>query len=991
MATHTNALSQTRTEERNALGELVKTTDHEGGVVRFTHDVQGNVTAVAREKPTADTTAAPASVTTTMAYDLLGRMTGMADPDKGASSHRRNALGELTCRQSAAGHFTVMAYDGLGRMASRKDYRAHAGAGCSMLTGAQAGSLEADAAWTHDTAANGLGLLAEVTDSKSGYRKVHAYDAFGRPDTAATTPGTGNGTHYEKTTYDQHGRVFQAFDASRTSSAFTDHGVRRAYNANGHLQALRDAVGVEDAQGSFTPRTTYRTVTAVDARGNVTAERLGNGVARSRAFDGRTGRLRTLRAGLATAADRQDRTYDWDVLGNLTRRQWTLDGTARSEAFTYDGLNRLETHQVAGGALNSVAYDGYGNIRSRTGAGTYAYGADASPAAAGPHAATSVTRPGTDGATVTYAYDANGNNTSSSDGRTIAYTAFDKPRSIAKGSHTTTFAYGPDRSRFKRTDAVTVGEGADAVTRTTTTLYLGGVERITRPDGTVQVRRRIGGVAIETANSNGGCAAGGGALHYVLRDHLGSVDALLDGAGGAVQGMAFGPWGARRQPGTGNGLTEAQLTGFDACRTTRGFTGHEMVDALGVVHMNGRIYDPALARFLQADPVVQFPADLQSWNRYSYVLNNPLAYTDPSGHFLKGLLRPLAGIAVSVWLPGAGFWTGTTLFAANGVGAVAVSGFVAGAVTSGNLKGAVLGAFNAAAFHGVGTLFEGRFLPASGEGVLGTGMNSLGVALKSGAHGLAGGVMGALQGGRFGHGFLSGFATQLAAGRIDGLERGAQRVAAAAALGGTVSAVTGGKFANGAVTGAFSRAFNDEMHRARERARERAYRERLGAFIDKYEDILTAGGIDLSVNIAEAKRIGLLEFAERLMPGRAWDYKKNEALEASGIDPARLAEFGNVHYGIVAAARGLSIGATLQAAGAVQVFRQRGGSVMQLLAPYALASPHPSAPLMSPGLRGHPLLSPEGAQRWIESGGTFGDNPGDSAAVLRGWRIHEGR
>ena len=373
-------------------------------------------------------------------------------------------------------------------------------------------------------------------------------------------------------------------------------------------------------------------------------------------------------------------------------------------------------------------------------------------------------------------------------------------------------------------------------------------------------------------------------------------------------------------------------------------------------------------------------------------MNNPLAYTDPSGPLHQGPLAAFAGQAslVSVWLPGAGFWTGTTLFAANGVGAVAVSGFVAGAVTSGNLKGAVLGAFNAAAFHGVGTLFEGRFLPASGEGVLGTGMNSLGVALKSGAHGLAGGVMGALQGGRFGHGFLSGFATQLAAGRIDGLERGAQRVAAAAALGGTVSAVTGGKFANGAVTGAFSRAFNDEMHRARERARERAYRERLGAFIDKYEDILTAGGIDLSVNIAEAKRISLLEFAEKLMSADGWDYKHNEALVESEIDPKRLADFGNEHYGLVAAARGLSGPTTAQAAGAVQVFLQSGGSLMQLLAPYGLALPHPSAPFMSPDLSDHPMLSPEATQRWVEAGGTFGDNPGDSAAVLRGWRVHEG-
>lgn len=59
--------------------------------------------------------------------------------------------------------------------------------------------------------------------------------------------------------------------------------------------------------------------------------------------------------------------------------------------------------------------------------------------------------------------------------------------------------------------------------------------------------------------------------------------------------------------------------------------------------MNGRIYDPLLGRFLSADTVVQFPGNLQSFNRYSYVHNNPLTYTDPSGHFLPFLVLPLLG------------------------------------------------------------------------------------------------------------------------------------------------------------------------------------------------------------------------------------------------------------------------------------------------------------------------------------------------------------
>ena len=48
--------------------------------------------------------------------------------------------------------------------------------------------------------------------------------------------------------------------------------------------------------------------------------------------------------------------------------------------------------------------------------------------------------------------------------------------------------------------------------------------------------------------------------------------------------------------------------------------------------MNGQIYDPTLGRFLQADPFIQFQDNTQSYNRYSYVLSNPMSYTDPSGY-----------------------------------------------------------------------------------------------------------------------------------------------------------------------------------------------------------------------------------------------------------------------------------------------------------------------------------------------------------------------
>lgn len=65
----------------------------------------------------------------------------------------------------------------------------------------------------------------------------------------------------------------------------------------------------------------------------------------------------------------------------------------------------------------------------------------------------------------------------------------------------------------------------------------------------------------------------------------------------------------------------------------RGYTGHEMMGEFGLINMNGRVYDPTLGRFLSPDNYVQAPDNSQSFNRYSYCLNNPLKYTDPSGEF----------------------------------------------------------------------------------------------------------------------------------------------------------------------------------------------------------------------------------------------------------------------------------------------------------------------------------------------------------------------
>jgi hypothetical protein len=229
--------------------------------------------------------------------------------------------------------------------------------------------------------------------------------------------------------------------------------------------------------------------------------------------------------------------------------------------------------------------------------------------------------------------------------------------------------------------------------------------------------------------------------------------------------------------------------------------------------MNGRIYDPTLGRFLQAEPHIQGPKNSQSYNRCSYVLNNPLSYTDPSGFFWNKI-KKLAGLIVGAVLVaatgGAASIFVTSFWGAVGLGGI--TGAVGAAVNGGNiLKGALTGAFSAAAFYGAGSAFSGGDFGSSGY------------LAKVAAHGTVGGVMSVLQGGKFGHGFAAAGLTQAFSRAIDSIGGAAssawsnaankiRRVVAAAVVGRTASAISGGKFSNGAVTGAFSRAFNDEMH-----------------------------------------------------------------------------------------------------------------------------------------------------------------------------------
>ncbi len=150
---------------------------------------------------------------------------------------------------------------------------------------------------------------------------------------------------------------------------------------------------------------------------------------------------------------------------------------------------------------------------------------------------------------------------------------------------------------------------------------------------------RIAGAVLHTgttaaADGTAGPASVRESIRYLHRDHLGSVRAVTDADGTVVARAAYDPFGGRRLPDGTREAGEAEraaAAGDAALDPARGFTGHEQLDRLGLVHMGGRVHDPRLGRFLSPDPVVGDPGSSQSWHAYSYVGNSPMSFTDPTG------------------------------------------------------------------------------------------------------------------------------------------------------------------------------------------------------------------------------------------------------------------------------------------------------------------------------------------------------------------------
>ncbi|HEY7550089.1 MAG TPA: RHS repeat-associated core domain-containing protein, partial [Hyphomicrobiaceae bacterium] len=581
-ATTTDEYHGLTTKVTNAANQTTTTTKNSQGQAVQVTDAESHATTYEYEPfgGLAKVTDAVGNVTT-VTYDTRGRKTAISDPDMGSWTYAHDVLDQPKMQTNAAGEVTTFSYDLLGRLVQRVE---------PGLT----------STWTWDTSPNGIGKLASASTGAS-YTRTHTYDALGRPDQVQITI---NGTPYTITTgYDA---------ASRLSTVTYPSGfaVTYGYNATGYQYQLSNAATSE----------VYWTANARDAELHLTQQTAGNGVLTTQVFDPQTGRLSSIVAGDAGAV--QNQAYTYDLVGKLITRSDA--NTSLAESFTYDILNRLASSTVTltpAPLVATFAYNAIGNLTYKSDVGTYSYPAPGEPR---PHGVTSISGGAIN---TTFSYDAKGNMTSGN-GLSVTYTAFNKPATITRGTASISFDHDPEHQRYAQTSLSGV------------TFYLSGggvlAERFAGSGGTVRwtnyliVGGRMIGIRVENSDETT-------LTRYFHADHLGSIAVITDEVGVVKERLSYDAWGLRRNP---DGTPDP--SGSITSQSNRGFTGQEHLEAVGLIHMNGRVYDPLLGRFGTPDPTTEAPFSTQGWNRYSYVGNSPLNFTDPSGYcFLGCFWKPL--------------------------------------------------------------------------------------------------------------------------------------------------------------------------------------------------------------------------------------------------------------------------------------------------------------------------------------------------------------
>ncbi len=528
----------------------------------------------------------------------------------------------------------------------------------------------------------------------------------------------------------------------------------------------------------------------------------------------------------------RDLEFLYDNLNNLdTRLDHKLDTLQR---YKYDNLNRIKNYENSTAWTNyttSYRYDKSGNIKYKSDVSKdedYEY-------YTGTHR---VKQAGSK----SYTYDLNGNMLTNGSTE-FTYNSFNKNKTISTKDHNISFYYDTNKQRYKKTQ-IKLGS-----TDTTTTYYMDkSYEYISSSNGNkeryfIYVDGKV--ISIYTKDLSNTTLSNTKYLHY---DSLNSIDTITNNIGEVKARMSYTPFGKKIEP------DEEGKEKENPSYTNRGYTGHEHIENTDYIHMNARIYDPDIGRFMSADTMIPYMYNSQSFNRYSYVRNNPLKYIDPTGHWgwsprkiikkatrtvkkvvkahvnvvkkvkaeakrfetkHRAELKAAAVIAVSAAV---GNYAMTLNYGAIVAGAMAgtAGGIVGTKINGGSwsdafdagLKGAVIGAISAGVADGVangtGDLF-GIGADAGHKASFFSGHTGA-AAFKAVAHGISRAAIAKAQGNNTSSAFWAGFVASgfAAPGDMDPLSG----TMATAVLSGTTSVITGGKFSNGAMTGAFVHMFN---------------------------------------------------------------------------------------------------------------------------------------------------------------------------------------
>jgi RHS repeat-associated protein len=607
--------------------------------------------------------------------------------------------------------------------------------------------------------------------------------------------------------------------------------------------------------------------------------------------------------------------YVWDSLGRLQNRTDAIAngsaGGSVTETMGYDQLNRLSRYLVSGvgglGRQQTFEYNALGEMLYRSDLGVYNYSAQGSGSAQ-PHAVASV---GGTGAVnnISYLYDLQGNLTTAKGTgnlyKNINYTSFNLPdglsgvtgdganytwqydenhQRIMEGRNDTTVnvnvtAVGPTGTSSALGDSNGIAPGVIA-TGTRVTWYVhpnnaGGLTyewETTHPSSgspTSLSRHYLtaGGSVIGLLESSGAVPAPNGTapasitsitlvkVEYWHKDALGSIVATTDQNGAVTDRYAYDPFGKRRYT-TGaydaTGALIADYTNNTSSGTARGFTGHEHLDEIGMINMNGRMFDSTIGRFMQADPLIEDPYDMRTYNRYSYCANSPMGCIDATGYCFLGCFwqgshlaadwhelwdnQVFRGIAIAV----ASYFTADAAGAVylEGGGQAAIDGFAQDAAAASEVGDTT--AAQAAIAQGYAAANTGSMISAAAGGFVGGMIGSNGnlkAGLEGAAFGMANGyiggqwstdsalaqnavahmVLGCVQGvaghSKCGSGALSaGFTSLFESDYGDGGKDPIAGAIEASVVGGTASVIGGGKFVNGAEVASFMYLFNSLWH-----------------------------------------------------------------------------------------------------------------------------------------------------------------------------------